>query len=384
MSDGLTFCDLSPFYTPTGGGIRTYHEAKLDWFAAQRRHRYVLLVPGPAFGVEHRSPSTTVVSVYGAKVRAGYRVPLDFGRMRKVIEDLRPDVIETGDPWISGPLGLWFKRKGYTACLSSFYHSDPVSTYLTPADDQSGLLVPMRRRLGHLAGRPLMNLQRRFDLTLTSSAWVAGLLHTHGVDRMTRVPFGVHEEFLAVGRARARREPRSRLLYVGRLQVDKGFDVLLDTIPELLRLPHATLTVVGAGPLAPSLRALQSPALRLEGFVSSRAELARIFAAHDVLLAPGPYETFGLAALEGLAAGLSIVAPDAGGTAELLGGLPSPHIFRRHDRQDFVRAVSDAIQADGDAETRESLALASQYGTWPEAIAREVEVYCKFLSRSTT
>ena len=124
--------------------------------------------------------------------------------------------------------------------------------------------------------------------------------------------------------------------------------------------------------------------LRLEGYVSSRAALARIYADHDVLLAPGPYETFGLAALEGLAAGLSLVAPDAGGSAELLESLAAPHIFKRDDPADLVRAVRAAIDADPLHESRAATALAARYGTWPQAIAREVDIYCRYLSRCTT
>ena len=43
------------------------------------------------------------------------------------------------------------------------------------------------------------------------------------------------------------------------------------------------------------------------GFISDRVELARLLASADVVLAPGPIETFGLAALESLASGTPVV-----------------------------------------------------------------------------
>jgi alpha-1,6-mannosyltransferase len=141
---------------------------------------------------------------------------------------------------------------------------------------------------------------------------------------------------------------------------------------------------VGTGPAEPQLRVFESQAVRLVGYVSSRARLAEIYAEHDVLLAPGPYETFGLAALEGLAAGLSLVAPDAGGSAELLDSLAKPHIFKRDDQADFVRAVRAATDADPLTELRASVSLADRYGTWSDAIAREVDIYCRYLSHCTT
>ncbi len=384
MTRGLTFCDLSPFYAPTGGGIRTYHEAKLNWFAAQHTHRYVLIVPGPHFAIDQRAPMATVVSFYGAPVGAGYRLPLDFAGIRAFVEELRPDVIEAGDPWISGPLGLWFRRRGYTSFTSSFYHSDPISTYLAPDERRHGVFGRLRQQVGGWVERPLTKLQQCYDLTLASSAWVEQSLQSRGVARMLRVPFGVDPIFFDVGRARVRRQPRTRFLYVGRLQGDKAIDLLIDAIPALLQLPQATLTIVGSGPAEGRVRALASSSIRLAGYVSSRHELARIFADHDVLLAPGPHETFGLAALEGLASGLSLVAPDAGGAAEMLNTHTAPHLFHRNDVSAFVDAARRASEADALEESRASLAVADRYGTWPDVIARQIEVYCRSLSPSTT
>ena len=51
------------------------------------------------------------------------------------------------------------------------------------------------------------------------------------------------------------------------------------------------------------------------------------YASHDVLLAPGRFETFGMAALEAAAAGLVVVGPDQGGTGELLRQIASPLMF---------------------------------------------------------
>src|SRR5262249_57784083 len=77
---GRLFCDVSSFYAPTAGGIRTYHDAKIEWFASQRRHRYLLIHPGPRTSMAHPAPTVTVATVYGPRTRGGYRLP--FGRKR--------------------------------------------------------------------------------------------------------------------------------------------------------------------------------------------------------------------------------------------------------------------------------------------------------------
>jgi len=105
------FCDLSMFYSPTGGGIRTYHNAKLNWFASQRLHRYLLIDPGPRESIERPAQNITVVSLPGFKARGDYRVAFSYRRLRAIVQRWRPDVLETGDPWFSGPIGLLFKRR---------------------------------------------------------------------------------------------------------------------------------------------------------------------------------------------------------------------------------------------------------------------------------
>jgi alpha-1,6-mannosyltransferase len=380
----VLFCDISSFYAPTAGGIRTYHDAKIDWFASQDRHRYLLVHPGPRATVMHPAPTVTCASVYGVRARGGYRLPVDFRGLHTIVRDARPDVLETGDPWFSGPLGLLFKRWRHTALVSSFFHGDPMHTYVEPWVARSGVFVRLKRGLGTRADRYFYRVQRMYDVTVTSSAWVESMLRARGVERILRMPFGVDPLFLAIGRRRRPRLRRSRLLYAGRLQGDKGIDVLLAAVPELLRLPDTTLTIAGTGPLADAMARIASSRVCVVGFVSSREELARLYADHDVLLAPGPYETFGLAALEGLAAGLSVVGPAAGGTQALLRDLERPHLFAKGDVRDFLRAVAEAIEADGAVEARAGIAIAERYGNWRHAIGVQVDTYCSYWSRSTT
>jgi len=155
-------------------------------------------------------------------------------------------------------------------------------------------------------------------------------------------------------------------------------------LPRLLSIPEVEITIVGTGPEADRVARAATERVKVLGFVASRESLARIYGEHDVLLAPGPYETFGLAALEGLAAGLSVVGPNAGGTRALLEQLDRPHLFARGDAADFTRAVRGAIAADGAAEASDGVAVAERYGSWGRAIAAQTDAYCSYLSRSTT
>jgi hypothetical protein len=77
----ITFCDVAMFYCPTGGGIRTYYDAKLDWFRRQHRNRYVLIVPGKRSSSRALTPFVTLVEARGigmTRREDGYRLFLDF------------------------------------------------------------------------------------------------------------------------------------------------------------------------------------------------------------------------------------------------------------------------------------------------------------------
>jgi len=95
-----------------------------------------------------------------------------------------------------------------------------------------------------------------------------------------------------------------------RLSREKRPDIAVATCRELLRRGINTrLVVTGDGPLRSRLTA-DAHGLPIDwlGFVADRAQLAARLAAADVALAPGPVETFGLAALEALACGTPVVA----------------------------------------------------------------------------
>ncbi len=149
---------------------------------------------------------------------------------------------------------------------------------------------------------------------------------------------------------------------MGRLIADKAANLLWEALPEILRMPGVEVTVLGSGPYQPKFAAAQWPGYRYLEYVSGRQELAEIYRSHDILLAPGPYETFGLAVLEAMASGLVVVGPNRGGTAELLAEARSPFVFRAGDVADFVRVVAAASAADLAPHRHASLTAARRYG----------------------
>lgn len=102
--------------------------------------------------------------------------------------------------------------------------------------------------------------------------------------------------------------------HVGRFQLQKNHDFLIDIAAEIFRrLPEAYLVLVGDGPLRP---AIENKAARLGLsprviFTGVRRDVARLMrGAMDLLLFPSAFEGMGMVILEAQAAGLPCVISD--------------------------------------------------------------------------
>ncbi|WP_043343008.1 glycosyltransferase [Belnapia moabensis] len=108
-----------------------------------------------------------------------------------------------------------------------------------------------------------------------------------------------------------------RLLALGRLHPNKGFDILLRALAEL---PEAHLSLAGEGPERSALEALArslglGPRL---AFLGWRQDTGALLAACEVLVCPSRHEPLGNVVLEAWSAARPIVAAAAQGPAALI------------------------------------------------------------------
>ncbi|MCC6763549.1 MAG: glycosyltransferase [Deltaproteobacteria bacterium] len=170
---------------------------------------------------------------------------------------------------------------------------------------------------------------REVDAVVAIAEAVRSALVASGVDpaRIHLVPSGVDASRFAAG-PEARTAARARfaiadgawvLAAVGALEERKGHDVLFDALardPD----PRRVVLVAGDGTRASALRARitalgLTAGVRLLGGVD---DVAPVLAAADVLVMPSRHEGLGVAALEGMAAGLPVIASRVGGLPEAI------------------------------------------------------------------
>ena len=107
------------------------------------------------------------------------------------------------------------------------------------------------------------------------------------------------------------------VLYVGRLAPEKGVDVAMRAMIQLLRAEPQRIrfALVGDGPAEDTLRNGAVDGVHFLGRLEGQA-LAEAYASADVFLFPSVTETFGNVVLEAMASGLAVISHHAGATAE--------------------------------------------------------------------
>ena len=162
-------------------------------------------------------------------------------------------------------------------------------------------------------------------------------------------------QFTASPRARW---PVRRLLYAGQMIPQKGVHTAIAAFAVLAQEPGfetLTFTLAGGGMDADyekKLRALPAE-LGVAGRVQflgrvPRADLARVYAEHDVLVFPSEWdEPFAITPLEAMASGLAVVGTVTGGSGELFHDRETAMKFCAGDVADCARAVRE-ICADRD------------------------------------
>jgi 2-deoxystreptamine N-acetyl-D-glucosaminyltransferase/2-deoxystreptamine glucosyltransferase len=141
---------------------------------------------------------------------------------------------------------------------------------------------------------------------------------------------------------------KPRVLFVGRLAPQKGVGTLV-AAAGLLKHPSALVLLVGDGP---ERKALEREAkrlgvgdrLRFVGFVAHE-RLPAVLAHADLLVLPSLYEELGTVLLEGMQAGLPVVASETGGIPEVIEDGVNGMLVAPGEPEALARAI-DRLLAD--------------------------------------
>mgnify|MGYP003353545543 FL=1 len=123
----LRICDVNDLFSLTGGGVRRYHLEKLRYLSKRDDLEYHLLLPSDRAGVEvhgnarlHHVPAVPLG-------KSGYRLMWNPLRLRRILRQIKPDVVEVGS-WHLAPDYVRWAVRGLNTRVVGFWHANyPVT-----------------------------------------------------------------------------------------------------------------------------------------------------------------------------------------------------------------------------------------------------------------
>ncbi len=324
----MRIADVCAFYTPAGGGVRTYVEAKLR-AAARFGHEMIVIAPGERHEVIRRGPGAILVTIPSPllPVDRRYRYFDDEPALHAVLDAWQPDHVEASSPWSSATMvGRW---QG-SASRSLVMHSDPLAAYAYRWLGGFASTDRIDRWFGWF-WRHLRGLGRMFDTVVCANAQLAGRLRDGGIGNCETIRMGVESGiFSPMLRSSAMREQAlaalgldagaTLLVGIGRFSAEKRWDMVLRAVGQTAKKRDVGMLLIGDGPKRPRLEALARRIDRTAVLprITDRDELARLLATADALVHGCEAETFCLVAAEARASGIPLIVPDRGAALDQL------------------------------------------------------------------
>lgn len=135
-------------------------------------------------------------------------------------------------------------------------------------------------------------------------------------EKLHRVYSGIESEKGAIEGTPPFDTSKLNLLFVGRLDPQKGADLLIRAMEAVSR-EDIHLTVIGAGVTDGGVECRQKDNITFLGWVDHK-DLARYYACCDAVVMPSRWEAFGLVALEAMKYGKPVIASPVGALPELI------------------------------------------------------------------
>lgn len=344
----MKIVDVCAFYSPRGGGVKTYVAQKLA-IAERMEQDITILAPGDDNAIVEFGPRARIQTI------ASPRFPLDrkywyFNdekALHAALDKLAPDFVEASSPWRS-PLMVANWRPETPKAL--VMHADPLSAYayrwLEPLVTRETIDRKFVKYWDHLR-----QLGQRYAAIVCASEDLASRMKAGGVGNVVTVPMGVEEHRFSASKrtedlrasllAQCGLAPDATLLLAaGRLAPEKRVPMLVEAVTIAGRHRQVGLAIFGEGrDDASILRSIGgNPHIRLFHPERDRERFASILASADALLHGCEAETFCMTAAEASASGIPVIVPDRGGAADFARGEMGLS-YRAADRADLVRAI---------------------------------------------
>jgi glycogen(starch) synthase len=380
-------------YPPVVVGGLGRHVHHLATALAEAGHEVVVLSRRPSGTDPSSHPSTDEIAE-GVRVVAAAQDPHEFdfgadmmawtlamghsmvraglGLRTKRGRPWRPDVVHAHDWLVAHP----------AIALAEYFDVPLVSTiHATEAGRHSGWVSGPISRQVHAVESWLV---RESDSLITCSASMSDEiteLFGPGLAEIRVIRNGIDAARWPFALRQPRKGP-AQLLFLGRLEYEKGVHDAIAALPRIRRThPGTTLTIAGGGTQQQWLvaEARKHKVLKATTFVGhlDHDALIRLLHTADAAVLPSHYEPFGIVALEAAATGIPLVTSDVGGLGEAVINGQTGMSYPPRDVARLAAAVRVVLD-DPDAAQRRAIAarerLTSDFD-WHTVAIETAQVY---------
>lgn len=363
----MRIVDVAAFYSPEGGGVKTYIDRKMLAGPAAG-HDIHIIAPGEGNYIEERGPHARIQFLDQPKfpLDRKYHYFRDEVALHAALHAAQPDIVEASSPWRSARLvGEWPGAAPRVLIM----HADPLSAYAYRWFGNIASRDTIDKQFGWF-WRHLLRLDKQFDATVTASQALSDRMIEGGMTNVVTNPMGVatgvfspahRDEALRVRMLERCELPgdATLLMAIGRLASEKRWPTVIEAVTAAgARAPLGIILVGDGRERAKMLRAAEgNPHIYFVQPVSDRYELARLFASADAMVHGGDAETFCMVAAEARASGLPIIGPDGGAIVDHINDSRG-WMYKAGDAASAAEAIGDFLATPRDAVRGRAVQLA--------------------------
>lgn len=309
--DSLRLALFTDTFDETNGVAHTYRT--LADHCQKTGRRLDIFAPGSEDSEE--ALGSLKIHRFGRSIGVEYYDDLHFSlvpnrRVAKVFEENGPfDLVQIAAP---GNLGAWGRR------LARKWRLPLVGVHHTMLQDYAAMRAPWF--LSELVRQGSLEILRRFyrpcHTVLAPTPGVADFIQKAGIGRRSDVFSRGVDASRFSPQWRQRTDRKARLLYVGRLAIEKNLQALARVLSHVKGSLDCEMVFVGEGPLEGELRQAL-PWASFEGRLKGE-DLSRAYADGDIFVFPSLTDTFGNVVNEAQASGVPCLVMDRNGPGEII------------------------------------------------------------------